>query len=245
MNQENIKAASTDEEINEPGVIKSDVSIELHTKEALKIFMGRKEDATAGIHHIPGVSVYAKLLRVIWGACLAGNPYAKWWIMKIEERLKETETDLSSLLEDINKQHDVVAGRLNIAKSLSVKPVKVELNFATPYTYKIVYCLVKLDEITARLITLRHISLISPGEFDRKIKESRGAINRVLNEIGGFKPFDLTLNDVRENTAAYAEAVEVMGGLPEVIVKNQYTPEFFPTKNLKIAGFGKKKVANE
>lgn len=231
--------SSNPETFEDPGSIKSDVSLMLHSKEALKIFMGRKENKAEGIHHIPGVSVYAKLLRTIWGSCLAGNPFAKYWIKKIEEKLDESKEDLQAYFDQLEQQQPV-SKRLNISKSISVKPVKVNLNFATPYTYKVVYCLVLFDEIVTKLITLRHIALISPVEFDRGVKESRGAINRVLNAIGGFKPIALTLNDVREGNETYLEAVELMGELPEIIVKNQYTPEFFPTRKLTIAGFGRR-----
>ncbi len=232
--------SSSSEPFEDPGSIKSDVSLMLHSKEALKIFMGRKENKQEGIHHIPGVSVYAKLLRTIWGSCLAGNPFAKYWIKKIEEKLKESEEDLQAYFDQLEK-YQPPSARLNISKSISVKPVEVKLNFATPYTYKVVYCLVLFDEIVTKLITLRHIALISPYEFDRGVRESRGAINRVLNAIGGFKPVEITLNDVREGNKTYLEAVELMGELPEIIIKNQYTPEFFPTRKLTIAGFGRRK----
>lgn len=226
-----------------PGTIKSEVSLLLHTKEALKIFMGRKENKAEGVHHIPGISVYAKLLRVIWGACLGGNPFAKYWIQKIEVVLAESEADLKTFLADLEEQ--VAIPRLKISKSLSVNPIEVKLNFATPYTYKVVYCLGMLDEIVAKLITLRHMALISPVEFDRGLRDSRGAINRVLNTIGGFKPIDVTLNDARDRNEKYMEAVALMGELPELIVKNQYTPEFFPTRNLKIAGFGRRRKSGD
>lgn len=229
---------SSSEPFEDPGSIKSDVSLMLHSKEALKIFMGRKEDKIEGVRHIPGISVYAKLLRTIWGSCLAGNPFAKHWIQKIEAKLAESEEDLQAYFDEL-KQHQPTSVRLNISKSISVKPIEVKLNFATPYTYKVVYCLVLFDEIVTKLITLRHIALISPVEFDRGVKESRGAINRVLNAIGGFKPMEITLNDVREGNEVYLEAVKLMGELPEAIVKNQYTPEFFPTRKLTIAGFGR------
>lgn len=226
------------EVFEDPGAIRSEVTLLLHTKEALKIFMGRKEDKENGIHHIPGVSVYAKLLRTIWGSCLAGNPFAKFWIQKVEVKLKETEEDLRQFLEDL-KEHESISSQLNISKSLSVKPVEVKLSFATPYTYKVVYCLVLLDEIAAKLITLRHLALISPLEFSKGIRDSRGAMNRLLNSIGGFKPLEITLNDVRERNAKYMEGVEAMGELPEVIVKNKYVPEFSPIKKLNKIKFGK------
>jgi integrating conjugative element protein (TIGR03761 family) len=229
------------EPFEDPGSIKSDVSLMLHSKEALKIFMGRKENKEEGVHHIPGVSVYAKILRTIWGSCLSGNPFAKFWIQKLEEKLEESESDLQDYFDRLEEQYKSVSSRLNIRKSISVKPVEVKLNFATPYTYKIVYCLVLFDEIVTRLITMRHIALISPVEFDRGVRDCRGSINRVLNVIGGFKPAEVTLNDVRERNDVYLEAVELMGELPEIIVKNQYTPEFFPTRKLTIAGFGRRK----
>ena len=234
------------EPVESPGSIKSDVSLLLHTKEALKLFMGRKEDKTLGVQHIPGVSVYAKLLRVIWGSCLAGDPFARFWIQKFEIKLAEAELDLKQYLEGLlQQQEDSILKRLNISKSLSVKPVEVHLSFATPYTYKIVYCLILLDEIVAKLITLRHMALISPVEFDRGIRDSRGAIHRMLSGIGGFKPMGVTLLDARERNAKYIEAVEIMGELPEVILANKYTPEFFPTKKLKIAGFGRRRKVNK
>lgn len=232
------------EVFEDPGAIRSKVTLMLHTKEALKIFMGRKEDKENGIHHIPGISVYAKLLRTIWGACLSGQPFAKYWIQKIEIKLAETEQDLKQFLESL-KEHESKS-IFNISKSLSVKPVEVELNFATPYTYKVVYCLVLVDEIAAKLITLRHLALIPTSEFNKGIRDARGAMNRLLNSIGGFKPLDITLNDVRERNAKYIEGVEAMGELPDVIVKNKYVPEFSPTRQLNIVGFRRgKKTAKD
>lgn len=147
-------------ELQNPGIIASEKTLTLHTKEALKIFKGRKADPENDIREIAGLPVYASMLKNIWKACLAGDPYATWWIQKIERLLKESESDLKDINQEIEELIKPISDRIDLSKSEATNPVSVSINYASPYMYKVTYLLMDIDRIIANMLTLKHMAII-------------------------------------------------------------------------------------
>jgi len=225
----------------DPGSIITEKKLTLHTKEALKIFYGRKPDPEKGIHEIIGLSIYATMLRTIWGACLAGDPYARWWIQKLETRLNEAEEDLKHLSEEIDVITSRINNRIDLSESEATHPVTVPLNYGTPYMFKIVFCLIQVDELVAKMINLRHMAIISPGDFDLYKKNAVATIYRILDSTKGFKNLEVTDQDISEANDKAQEATQKMGQLPEEILSGKYVPELMPTKKVRVFGFNRPK----
>ncbi|MBD3611394.1 MAG: DUF1845 family protein, partial [Hydrogenovibrio crunogenus] len=114
-----------------PGVVSSEKSLTLHTKEALKIFKGRKADPENDVREIAGLPIYATMLKNIWRACLAGDPYAIWWIQKIEKVIKESDSDLNKLNEEVKELTKPMSDRIDLSKSEATNPVTVQINYAS------------------------------------------------------------------------------------------------------------------
>lgn len=224
------------ERLENPGQVKSDKSLRLHTKEALKIFKGRKPDATEGIREIPGLPIYASLLRDIWQSTIAGDLYGRWWIQKLETALKQSNEDLELLHGQIQKKLAAFGDRLNLTASEATEPVEVEIRYASPYMYKIIYLLIQIDQIVADMITLRHMAIITPKEFDSYRKQIVGSMHRTLMTLRQFKSYGVRSEDVKNQTETYLKAKKEMGELPEDVADGSYVPEHMPT-NLKVFGF--------
>jgi len=228
-------------EMQNPGVVSSEKTLTLHTKEALKIFKGRKADPENDIREIAGLPIYATMLKNIWRACLSGDPYATWWIYKIEKLIKESESDLKKLNNEIQNLIKPLDDRIDLSKSEATNPVTVQINYASPYMYKVTYLLIDIDRIIANMLTLKHMAIISPSAFDQYRKNATGAMNRTLLSFRGFKSTGVTIDDINKNNEKAQEAIKAMGQLPEIILAGDYKPEFLPTQSkVKVMGFNKK-----
>ena len=58
----------------------------LHTKEAYRLFIGRRFDATNQIEAIAGGRRVAASLRAIWYLSSNDNPYADWVLVKLRRQ---------------------------------------------------------------------------------------------------------------------------------------------------------------
>ncbi len=228
-------------ELEDPGTIITEKTLTLHTKEALKIFKGRRADPENGIKDIPGLAIYGTMLRNIWGSALSGDLYAQWWIQKLEKNLKNSEADFARVQQELDGLKSKVADRIDLSKSEATDPVTVDVSYATPYMYLIVYRLIDVDHLIANLITLRHIAIINPAEFEQYRKNIAGSLQAVLLGLRGFKPTGVTVEDVEENNARYKDAISKLGELPDDIKSGKFVPEHMPRKSVKIFGFGAKK----
>jgi len=239
---DSIKTPSKTQE--DPGQIVTKKTLTLHTKEALKIFYGRKADQENGIREIPGLPIYATLLRNIWAACLSADPYARWWIQKLEMRLNEAEAYLKHVNEEIDLISAKVTKRIDLSSSEATSPVTVSLNYASPYMFMIVYRLIEVDELVAKMINLRHMAIIPPSQFDHYKKHIVGTINRILLSLRGYKNTGVTDIDINESNAKAKEAIEAMGQLPEKVLSGEYVPVHMPTKTVRVFGFNKPKQSS-
>ncbi|AHF02273.1 hypothetical protein THIAE_05970 [Thiomicrospira aerophila AL3] len=221
-----------------PGLINTDKSLSLHTKIGLMIFKGRAGDKETGVTEIPGMPIYADLLKRVWIAALAGDVYANWWIKKLEDNLDKAKHITKEINDELDEVFAGVSDRIDLGKSEASKPVAVDIDFASPYTYLVVYNLIDIDRLVAKMINLRHIALITPDEFEAYRRKLTSAMRRILLDLRGFKQTGCTLEDANNKTARYLEAEESMGVLPVEIMT--FNPLHIPTKTKrKILGFKK------
>lgn len=228
-------------DLENPGSIIAEKTLTLHTKESLKIFKGRRADQESGVKDIPGLSIYGTMLRHIWGCALSGDLYAQFWIQKLEMNLKNTEADYRKVHEELEALKAKVAGQIDLSKSEATDPVPVNVSYSTPYMYLIIYRLIELDTLIATLITLRHIAIINPAQFDHYRKNIVASMQNILNGLRRFKSTGVILDDVKDGNARYQKAVSEHGELPDDIKSGKYVPEHMPRKSIKILGFGSKK----
>lgn len=227
--------------LEDPGTIVTEKTLTLHTKEALKIFKGRRADPENGIKDIPGLSIYGTMLRFIWSCAVSGDLYAQWWIQKLEINLKNTEADYRKVQAELEELKTKLADRIDLSKSEATDPVLVNVSYATPYMYLIIYRLIDLDNLVATLITLRHIAIINPAQFEHYRKNIAGSMQTILQALRRFKQTGVILEDVQDGNARYQKAVSEHGDLPADIKSGKYVPEHMPRKSVRIFGFGSKK----
>lgn len=230
-----------------PGHIESTKELTLHTRQALKVFTGRKSDPENDVAEIKGMQIFTSLIKTIWLDAIDGNPYALYWLYKLEKTLKETEDDIATQKIQINEITNPYKGSIDISTSESTKPVTVTINYASPYSYKLVLLLINIDHLIAQMITLKHMGLLTPKKFEQIRKNIVGAFYRCMYAVTKYKSVKgLTNDDIKAGSAKFVEAKEAMGPLPELITSGSYTPELMPlTQKPKVMPFNKPKQSSK
>ncbi|MGH9897054.1 MAG: PFL_4669 family integrating conjugative element protein, partial [bacterium] len=147
-----------------PGALRSEVWLNLQTRHAQQVFMGRK--ATAEKPYIIGLTRFGAILSQLQVCVLADDPYADWWLLKVEEALDQT-------AEEISAQRKYVEERLRQTPGMEVKiaetlqAVRVPLQFRNPYAYSAARILADFDTLVRGVLTARHIGLMDRREAER------------------------------------------------------------------------------
>lgn len=190
----------------------TDIQIELATRPALRIWEGREK--TPQRHGILGIPGFCKFMKGIELAIREDDPYADFHYLKIEEAISNLSFDLDSELKDIElfmKERTPAAMKLPSIGSKS--PVVVPVRFASQVGFKLVYELLKLDQIVLKVLLTNHIGLLANKEkFDALDRLERKA-RAVINLVYAFRYTGVTRDDMAANNQKAVQAKGLMGDL--------------------------------
>lgn len=199
----------------------SHVFIELRTEAAYRLVIGRPR--TAQKPAINGLLSFASLLRDIWDAAKNGDPYARWWLVKVEVALGKAETTLEPALRSARKTLSTCTP-LEIDQSRGRPPRRLDLMFACPYAYYAARLLKQLDLLITQLdISVQLGVLRKPDTTNSRLRCER-AMRHAFTASQGFWNFGVTheLVECRDPKAVDAEAK--MGVLPDDILTGECWP---------------------
>lgn len=109
-----------------PGPLRSESWITLQTRQAQRLVTGRRaEDGTPGI---VGLTRFAAMLRPLWNAAHADDPWADWWLLRVHDAIELGHQELDALLEHVNKLLKQTPN-VSVTVAVSIDPLKVPLTF--------------------------------------------------------------------------------------------------------------------
>lgn len=123
----------------------SDV-MDIHTKEAYRLFIGRTRDESPRGYGITSGKKVAAVLRSIWNLSANDNPYADWILVQVSDRVSELRQQLGEAAQRYQSELDKLQARgLRVSILKSRAPVEVALGFRSPYGYMIVDLILDFD----------------------------------------------------------------------------------------------------
>lgn len=156
----------------------SQETIELHTKEAYRIFIGRRE-GTNGYPVYSGV-LAAKAIRDVVNSSTKGNPYADWVLICVERKIETLREEVQKRLVKFNQLIENEAKRgLKLSIIRSVEPAIVNIGFASAYGYLIADLILDYDVFVRLSKTLESRYRIDSNEAER----DRRAFSRSIRSI--------------------------------------------------------------
>ena len=168
----------------------------VHTKEAYRLLKGREINAnevTDGARYfVPGGFHCSSQLRKMWLKSIAGNPYADWALVVLEQKIdliqKNIANETNKLLKALDDQRNK---GLFISVLRSSKPLKVELGFNSPYGFLVMQVMTDFDYFVRLVKSLQQRNLISYDEA-RLLMKKIATVIRAIFDISGR--YDKTLS---------------------------------------------------
>lgn len=226
---------SSQSSASEPGRLTNSVRMTIQTRVAQRLIHGRRSDPTREIPAIAGLYRYAAMTRLLWFASLSDDPYADWWLLRIEQEVNSVREQLHDMRSDIG---DLLNGAPSMDVSLahSSEPASVELTFATPYAYQGAYLLADLDIFVLAAMTARFVGLLDRNTFEKRLADSGRGVRRLFATVQGYRHLTVTRNDVRQQTPKGRYAIELMGPLPEAVLNRSLRAAHAPALRISSEG---------
>jgi integrating conjugative element protein (TIGR03761 family) len=208
-----------------PGALRSQAVMEIQTRQAQRLVYGRM--ASEGKHEIVGLLRFAAMLRPIWSGSMAGDPYADWWLVKIERELTQAREQLKHM-EGTVEQHLAGAPAVNVVVAQSLSPAKLELTFSNPYAFHGAYLLADYDTLVRAVLTARHVGLMDSRNSEKLLAEG-GRYLRAAYEAGrGYRYMGIKRVDLVQGTAKAHRAIETLGELPQPVITGELRATYAP-----------------
>jgi integrating conjugative element protein (TIGR03761 family) len=208
----------------------------IHTKDAMRLFIGRGEDPDGKVSRIPGAKSVGTALRHFWFASGANNPYADWALLMAEQGLDQRIASLeTSRQEALAKLKALEQQGLHLSVLRSSHPVRLDLGFKSPYGFLIAHMVVVFDHFVRIIKTLQARDLLSVEESRIEIRRELRPLRALFDQLqrqeallnrpvfNGLKraDFESTSGDVRQRIT---QINDLWPGLPADVLSGQVLP---------------------
>jgi integrating conjugative element protein (TIGR03761 family) len=211
--------------IKDPGALRGSAWLTLQTRHAGRLVKGRP--GNAGKPPIIGLLGFAYRLRVIWQGARTDDPYAEWWLVKVDRVLAQAAADLEALRKTVDAGFASHEG-LEIDVASSVQPTRVELQFANPYAYRGAQLLGAYDGCVRRVLSAQHVGLVNREETERYLNQGAKPLRRAFDSALGYRLLGITRAEIEQQTAKAKQALESMGELPPEILSRELHASLVP-----------------
>jgi integrating conjugative element protein (TIGR03761 family) len=200
-------------------------TMEVHTREAHRMFMGRRRDPDGKTPAIIGGQRIANVLRSLWFMTGDDNPYADWALVRHEHAMTEVAAKLEV---EIDAAQALIGKQKERGISLSIlrnaAPANLSLGFRSPYGFACASFINRFDYYARLMHTLKNKDLVSDAQMRQSVHEMTRNIRRVWSDTYRF---DRWL--VREEVAALSRADFVEGADEQAAKRVDFVTQMFGT----------------
>lgn len=219
------KIEKTRPEVKHPGSVRTKAVFKVHSKEAFRLFYGRKK--SKDVRSIPGLVYFSSRVNLIFNAAEKDDPYADKKLLEIERELNEivdTVKDKSEYFTDLLEGDN----NITIFPSLSVQPKELQIDFRTPFGYLGLRVLSSFDSMTLKALAARHTGLIFKGDWDESVVRVASRIRRAFSMVDNYRFTGLTRQDFKEKNKKALLAIEKHGEVPPDVLNMKTRAKIAP-----------------
>lgn len=208
------------EKENQQTPLRGNIHLVLMSRQAQRLVQGRSGHVEEHrvVPAIIGLFKFAAMLRLIWVGATKNDPYADFWMLKVDHALEKAQKDIEELRAQIDQAFTSVPGEVNVELARSPSPMELSLRFANPYAFTGAYLLGQYDNLVRQTLTARHVGIISHTEALQCLATGGRHMRRAYMSASGYRYLGLSREDMLANNARAEQAREQMGGIPEAIV---------------------------
>jgi integrating conjugative element protein (TIGR03761 family) len=199
--------------------LQSEVELTLHVKAVRLLCLGYTDPDKIGLLR------FAQLTNVLWTAVKNDDPYAEWHLMELYEYIARLQEELKKLEERCNQKLSQLRG-LKINLFSNPNPFKLELRFASPFSFMASCLIADLDYVERQFYTLRRLGLVLEGQTI--ISGYVPKVQELLRKPLQWPNTGITRQDIRELNAKARKVVAEFGEVPEPILNKTLKFAFLP-----------------
>ncbi|WP_454688185.1 PFL_4669 family integrating conjugative element protein [Achromobacter aloeverae] len=145
-----------------PLVADSQDVMQLHTAEAMRLFLGRAREPGTTDSPMAGGKRVAAAMRSLWALSSNDNPYADWSLMDLTERTASARTYVRQAQQEfIGKLDEMKARGFTYSILQAKEPMKFNLGFASPYGYMVAMLITDIDYLVRAIKSAQRRDLVS------------------------------------------------------------------------------------
>lgn len=161
-------------------------SIELHTTQAARLFLGGTPSSSTSNKNFNyhGIKSASFIISKIFEWSELDNPYVDSALVVLDEKIKALEIDLAASIAKVDARFEALAQngvRLSIV--YNEEPMKISINFKTPYGYSLSVLLVQFDNYVRRVMSLKLRGLIDRDEAYDAINQKSHSMRSMFEAL--------------------------------------------------------------
>ncbi len=213
-----------------PGKMVGDVKILLHTRQAHRLYHGRRRDDDKGIKPVTGLIRFAGQMNHIWMGAGRDDPYADYFLLEIEHALDLASETIRALIDELQQKLDQLAQRgYRITLQESSQPIELSLRFAPEFTHKAALVLLDYDFLSRQVLSLRHAAALDRTMARRYLDQAARRIRAALELSTRYKFTRVTRDDIAaSNPKAQDAAAKMNVVLPQAILEGIVRAQMAP-----------------
>ncbi len=214
-----------------PGALRGHVRLTVQTVHAQRLIWGRP--AQPDVAAIIGLVGFADRLRQIWQAGAADDPYADWFLLRVEAGLEQARNQIKSERTTVPAFDEEA---IEVELAASTLPARIELRFATPYAYRAAYLLGQFDAHARRLLTARHIGFAAPDTVADSLRRCAHAIRASFAIPQQYRAFGVDRPGYAQRTPVAERARARMGEVPADVLEGRTLASVRPRRAISHIG---------
>jgi len=218
------------------GALRSQIELELHTAHATRMWSGRGIES--GKAQIVGMKQFLQISGQIRQNSAKDDPYADYWLIAIDERLKETGHKLQLKEEYLKTAFENLPTELHVEDNLNQSPFVVKVFTGGQHGYLAIQLLIRYDRLVRKALLAHHVALIGRRQCESIMHDAGTAIRSLCASLQKYPGYSgTTRNDFAANNARASDAIAKYGEIPADVLRGDTRSDFAPSLSTKTLDF--------
>lgn len=209
------------------GSLRSQIELKLHTYHALRVWQGGQPTGKTG-YTVPSMQQYFAITNMIRLTSARDNPYADWWMIKIEEKLDQAQQEMHELSAMLEKLITAVPEQISITENLNQEPFITPVFCNSHMGFRAVFLLEAYDGLARKILLANHVGLLSRRDMEGFLDQGAHQLRSLFGLALTYRNTGVTRDDMATNNARAREAIERLGTPPSDILQGTRRSEFAP-----------------
>lgn len=208
------------------GVLRSQMTLQIHTRQASRIWYGRRAgDNKPGILGLAGFMSITNKINI---GSRQDDPYSDMWMLRIEEKIDQTKVQLETLRKEVDEVFKSVPSTFTLSENVNIQPANLPIFAGSHLGYLAIYVLAQYDEIVRKALLASHIALIGRVTLEHWLDRGDQYLRSLLGTVTFYRFSGTTRKDFAEGNAAARSAIEKFGEVPQDILDGTRRSRFSP-----------------